>query len=106
MYARTPLSDRFGPRGSFVALLMAAVLLGASFAAAAMTPDPWWIKGLYDGADGDEALSLVWEQAPAMEADALVLVAVTWAMLLHAQPLHSQAQSSGLASASRAPPLA
>lgn len=32
---------------------------GARLIAAASVPDPTWIAGVYDGADGDEVLALV-----------------------------------------------
>lgn len=56
-------------------LLLALVVLAAPAAAAASVPDPTWIGGLYDGADGDELVALVWDQSPAIDPPALVVAA-------------------------------
>ena len=52
-------------------LLLALVVLAAPAAAAASVPDPTWIGGFYDGADGDELVALVWDQSPAIDAPPL-----------------------------------
>jgi hypothetical protein len=48
-------------------VLLLVLLVGlAPIVAAANVPDPTWIAGVYDGADGDEMLALVWDQTPAV----------------------------------------
>ena len=48
-----------------IALVAVLVAVAAPVAAASYVPDPTWIAGLYDGADGDELVALVWDQSPA-----------------------------------------
>ena len=91
-------------RARWTALLIATIVLAASIVAATLLPDPWWIKGLYDAADGDEALSLVWEKAPATEAAGLTPVLISLLLVLPWLQLLWQHQSFSLASSSRAPP--
>ncbi len=55
--------------------LLVLVVLSAPAAAASSVPDPTWIAGLYDGADGDELVALVWDQTPAVEPQVAVLPA-------------------------------
>ena len=50
----------------FLAVVVFLIVLCGPLIAAANIPDPTWIAGLYDGGDGDEVLSLVWDNAPAM----------------------------------------
>ena len=54
-------------------LVLLLVALAAPVLAAANVPDPTWIAGVYDGADADEILALVWDQTPAAMAADLVL---------------------------------
>jgi hypothetical protein len=56
-----------------VALVLVLAAVIAPVLAAANVPDPTWIAGVYDGADADEVLALVWDQTPAAVAAALVL---------------------------------
>ncbi len=51
-------------RVAAVALVLVALL--APLVAAANVPDPTWIAGLYDGADADEILLLIWDGTPAV----------------------------------------
>jgi hypothetical protein len=60
-------------RRRWLRLSLTLVVLGAPVAAAASVPDPSWIGGLYDGADGDELVALVWDQSPGLEASAVVI---------------------------------
>ncbi len=55
-------------RAGFVTVFVALVVL-APVIAAADVPDPTWIGGFYDGADGDELGALVWDQSPALPFD-------------------------------------
>src|SRR5437870_10579457 len=59
-------------RAGFVTVFVALVVL-APVIAAADVPDPTWIGGFYDGADGDELGALVWDQSPALPFDIVTL---------------------------------
>ena len=92
-------------RAGFVTVFVALVVL-APVIAAADVPDPTWIGGLYDGADGDELGALVWDQSPALPFDTVTLAlpfpAPAW-------PLHqdsSPTRERSLPRPPRAPPLA
>ena len=50
----------------WVVLTLGVAVLLAPVGGAAMVPDATWIPGLYDGADGDEVLALVWDNTPAV----------------------------------------
>jgi hypothetical protein len=50
------------------AAIVVLVALLAPVFAAAMVPDPTWVAGLYDGADADEILLLIWDGTPAVVA--------------------------------------
>ena len=53
-------------RRRLVALVLALAAFVAPMVAAIVVPDPTWIGGLYDGADGDEAATLVWDHSSAV----------------------------------------
>lgn len=87
-------------------LSLTLVVLGAPVAAAASVPDPSWIGGLYDGADGDELVALVWDQSPGLEASAVVLASPPGAA---SSPPGAGATAAGACvtpAVSRAPPAA
>jgi len=48
---------------SSLSIVLALILLPAI--AFASPPDPWWIAGIYNGADGDDIVSLVYETSAA-----------------------------------------
>ena len=80
-----------------VALLLALAAVVAPMVAALVVPDPTWIGGLYDGGDGDEAATLVWDHSSA----------VVPASFVAAAPAHATAGSLPRCSpSSRAPPAA
>src|SRR5439155_24310682 len=92
-------------RAGFVTVFVALVVL-APVIAAANVPDPTWVGGFYDGADGDELLALVWDQAPALVFDGIAVVPPSSAP---AWPLPQDSPPAGvraLLRAPRAPPLA
>ncbi|HKB26381.1 MAG TPA: hypothetical protein VKG64_15195 [Methylomirabilota bacterium] len=93
-------------RRRWLRLSLTLVVLGAPVAAAASVPDPSWIGGLYDGADGDELVALVWDQSPGLEASAVVIAPPPSA----ASPPPAAGATAGGACAtsavSRAPPAA
>jgi len=86
------------------ALLLVAIVALAWFTAAAIVPDPTWIGGLYDGADGDEAAALVWERAHATAPGVVAVVPITRIALVSPGPLALAPCCVTAASASRAPP--
>jgi len=55
------------PLATFFPIIVALILLPAI--AFASPPDPSWIAGIYDGADGDDIVSLVYETAVAHAAE-------------------------------------
>jgi hypothetical protein len=59
-------------RRLILAFLVATAILGP-LAAAASLPDPTWIRGMYDGADSDDLVALVWELAPGAMLVALAI---------------------------------
>ena len=65
-----------GPRLFPLLLVVAAVILVPAIAFAS-TPDPFWLEGVYDDADGDDLLSLVDD-----------IVATEAACLPHTSPPH------------------
>ena len=65
----------------WVILTLAMAVLLAPVGGAAMVPDATWIPGLYDGADGDEVLALVWDNTPAVASSLVALDAPVGALL-------------------------
>ena len=65
----------------WVILTLAVAVLLAPVGGAAMVPDATWIPGLYDGADGDEVLALVWDNTPAVAASLVALHAPVGTLL-------------------------
>jgi len=53
-------------RSTLLSIVLALILLPA--VAFASPPDPSWIAGIYDGADGDDIVSLVYETSAAKTA--------------------------------------
>ena len=93
-------------RHAGLAILFTTLVVAAPVLAAANVPDPTWVGGFYDGADGDEVLVLVWDQSPALVFDG---VAVAEPAPAPACPLPRDSAPAGvraLRRASRAPPLA
>ena len=87
-------------------LLVVAILLAASVVAAGMVPDPSWIAGVYDGLDGDEALSLVWERGEATSPAGLDALTVSSSVFVPPPWLVLPQRSLALPTPSRAPPSA
>jgi hypothetical protein len=86
---------------SVLALLLVAL---APIVVAANVPDPTWIAGVYDGADGDEMLALLWDQTPAV-ATAPVRLELRAEPLFEVVPIAVSAPTiAAPATASRAPP--
>jgi len=64
------------PPAAFLPIIVALILLPAI--AFASPPDPSWIAGIYDGADGDDIVSLVYETAAAHAAERLYIGPLPW----------------------------
>lgn len=95
--------------GGFVRRLLIFMLLGAAsgavLIAAAVVPDQTWLGGIYDAADEDAILLLVWDQASPVVSSVAIEHRLTWAGLsclpsVPLAPVHVRATSD-----SRAPPL-
>src|SRR5215510_7940542 len=56
-------SKRWTSRGRavYTVLLVVMTLVLLPAIAFATPPDPWWIAGIYDGGDGDDIVTLVYE---------------------------------------------
>jgi len=88
----------------FVALVLVLAALVAPMVAAIVVPDPTWIGGLYDGGDGDEAATLVWDHSSAVVPAGVALLGLI-AAFVAAAPAHATAGSLPRCSpSSRAPP--
>ena len=68
------LSRHASPARRAVALVLVFAAFVAPIVAAIVVPDPTWIGGLYDGADGDEAATLVWDHSSAVVPASIALV--------------------------------
>ena len=91
-------------RQRLVALLVALAAVLAPMVAALIVPDPTWIGGLYDGADGDEAATLVWDHSSALVPAGVALLGLVTAFVVVA-PLHPIAcRRQRCSLTSRAPP--
>ena len=87
-----------------VALVLALTAFVAPMVAAVVVPDPTWIGGLYDGADGDEAVLLVWDHSAAVVPAGFPLVTL-FATVAGAVPARAVFRSLPRPSpSSRAPP--
>ena len=89
----------------WVILTVAVAVLVAPVGGAAMVPDATWIPGLYDGADGDEVLALVWDQAPALVFNGVAVAGPAPAPACPLPPDSRPADVRTLRRGPRAPPL-
>ena len=87
-----------------ILLALAAIVL-APIAGAAMVPDPTWIAGVYDGADADEILLLIWDGTPAVVSTPPVLLEPGAVVLEPPAAIARLTSIDAPAAASRAPPL-
>ena len=88
-----------------VLVALIALSLVAPVAGAAMVPDPTWVAGLYDGADGDEVLVQVGDDAPGVVVSRPALCGPGANVPAPAAPAEAAATRAVVAAASRAPPL-
>jgi hypothetical protein len=91
-------------RGLLLALVVALFL--APIAGAAMVPDPTWIGGVYDGADGDEVAILVWDRSSAVVPVIAAVPSPAGALFIEPPPPVVVVSAPLPQPASRAPPLA
>ena len=93
--------DRRGPR-----LLLVLALFLAPLGASAIVPDPTWIAGVYDDADGDAVAILVWERTSAVSPSTPILLMPAGHLLLGALSVSPLVSRSLPHVSSRAPPQA
>ena len=72
--------------------------------AAIVVPDPTWIGGLYDGADGDEAVTLVWDHSSAVVPAGIALLGLIAAFVAAAPARAAVGSLPRCSPSSRAPP--
>jgi hypothetical protein len=91
-------------RQRLVALGLVLIGVLAPMVAAIIVPDPTWIGGLYDGGDGDEAATLVWDHSSAVMPAGIALFGLLSALgvVVPAAPAAGRRHRCSLAS--RAPP--
>jgi hypothetical protein len=87
-------------------IALGLVLIGvlAPMVAAIIVPDPTWIGGLYDGGDGDEAATLVWDHSSAVVPASIALLGLIAAFVAVAPAHPAAARRQHCSLASRAPP--
>jgi len=93
-------------RAAGPALLTALLVLGAALLAAGEVPDATWVAGLYDGGDGDGAVLLLWDHAPAAVPDIVLPVPAPSGTVTPALSGLPPARPLAPASDPRAPPPA
>ena len=84
--------------------LTIAVLVFLTIAVGASPPDPVWIEGLYDAADGDDVVSQLSETVGSVEADTDKSLSPPQASL-HSPPLQQSASNPLLLQVERGPPV-
>ena len=89
---------------SAVLPMIALVLLLPAPAFASPT-DPWWIDGIYDGADGDDIVSLVYDIAATHAADGAYITARPCLRKLAPESIAWGVSSHRFARKPRAPPV-
>jgi len=93
-------------RQRLVALVVALAAVLAPMMAALIVPDPTWIGGLYDGGDGDEAATLVWDHSAALVPVGAALVGLIAAFVVVAPAYPAVGRRHRRSVASRGPPHA
>ena len=91
-------------RQRLVALGLVLIGVLAPMVAAIIVPDPTWIGGLYDGGDGDEAATLVWDHSSAVVPASIALLGLIAAFVVGAPARPAAARRQHCSLASRAPP--
>ena len=74
-------------RQRLVALVLVLFGVLAPMVAAIVVPDPTWIGGLYDGGDGDEVATLVWDHSSAVVPVGIAVLGLLTAFVMVA-PAH------------------
>jgi hypothetical protein len=92
------------PSQRVVALLLVLVGVLAPMVAAIIVPDPTWIGGLYDGGDGDEAATLVWDHGSAVVPAGIALLGLLTAFVVVAPAHPGACRRHRCSLTSRAPP--
>jgi hypothetical protein len=87
-----------------VAVVLSLVAFLAPVAAATIVPDPDWIGGFFDGADGDELAALVWDRSDAAPPTLPVVLVLLCVALIAAPVVMPTPPGFVPAASSRAPP--
>ncbi len=91
---------------SALVVFLAVVTFSGPITAAIFVPDPTWVPGLWDGGDGDEAVSLVWDRSsgttPVVVRPSLELAVLA---SVEPEPIRPVLSPSPPAQSTRAPPL-
>jgi hypothetical protein len=95
----------FSMRRWLLLALLAPVIL-APVVAASMVPDPDWIGGWFDGADGDEISALVFDRTVAIAVPVLTPPAPAGSAPLALEPVIIARVATPPPHSSRAPPVA
>src|SRR5580765_1612621 len=91
------------PLAAFFPIIVALILLPAI--AFASPPDPSWIAGIYDGADGDDIVSLVYETAVAHAAERSHIAPLPWLAKVSLENTACGIPGDRFTHGSRAPPI-
>ncbi len=93
-----------GRSSRLLIFLLLGAALSAGLVAATVLPDQTWMSGLYDAADEDAVLLLVWDQTvPIVDVSVVTHQSVSIALVLPLAPW--LAASPGTTADSRSPPL-
>jgi hypothetical protein len=87
----------------YLPIVVTVILLPAI--AFASPPDPSWIAGIYDGADGDDIVSLVYETAAAHAAERLHVGPLPWLVDIPLENIVRGICDGRFTRGPRAPPL-
>jgi len=85
--------------------LLAAHVIAVVCLAHASPPDPTWIPGLYDDADGDDVVAFIVEASALTGPSAAVIVAAVRRDAIMPEPLEAARPSTEGLTAERAPPM-
>jgi hypothetical protein len=91
-------------RQRHIALILILIGVLAPMVAAIIVTDPTWIGGLYDGGDGDEAATLIWDHSSAVVPASIALFGLLVAFVLVAPAPPAVGCRYRCSLASRAPP--
>ena len=100
-----PEPSPFSWRAISTSLPIVVALILLPTIAFASPPDPSWIAGIYDGADGDDIVSLVYETAATHAAERLYIGPLPWLADITLQNIVRGICDGRFTRGPRAPPL-